>query len=112
LENLNVQYKVFFRMKSRTGGKSSNDQQRTVTGIIKVPALDAFQSLKVETNEMKTTGSASQVLVYDREDRRYYDSGVRNLSMEEIEGVTVTVTQYGATVLRYVSPGLRDTVGP
>lgn len=113
LENLNVQYKVFFHVKSRTGGKSkSNSYSRTVTGILKVPALDGFQSLKVETPEMRTTGSATQVLAYDPEARRYYDSGVRNLSMEEIEGVVVTVTQNGSTVLRYVSPGIRDTEGP
>lgn len=112
LEDLKVQYNVYFRMKSRTGARSKSNHTRTVTGFLKVPALDGFRSLKVETPEMKTTGTASQVLVYDREDRKYYDSGVRELSMEEIEGVKVTVLQGSTEVLRYVSPGMRDTLGP
>jgi hypothetical protein len=110
LEDLTLHYKVFFRMKSRTGARSSSTYPRTVTGIIKVPAVEGFRSVKMETGEMATSGTASYVTVTDK-DGNTYDTGRRELSMEEIEGVKVTVSQGSAEVLRYVSPGMRDTEG-
>jgi hypothetical protein len=107
LEGLQLYYELHCRFKSRTGGEDGS--MRTIKGVLPVPAIDGFRSVKVNTVGMRMNASAS-IDTYVTREGRTYDSGRRNLSVEEIEGVIVTIAQNGSSVFRYVSPGMRDTV--
>ncbi|MEZ0276779.1 MAG: hypothetical protein ACAH88_17860 [Roseimicrobium sp.] len=109
LEGLQLYYEIHCRFKSQTGG--TDGSIRTFKGVLPLSAIEGFRSAKVDTPQIRMSAIASKDIRITKEGRSY-DSGRRNLSVEEIEGVVVTIVQSGTSVFRYVSPGLRDTVGP